>query len=61
MDKLHISRDKLKEHIKSNVDMHCQNGRADICYAGRFDGICCPEDSCDIDDGVRTAPKDKTE
>lgn len=32
---------------------HCQNGRADICLAGSRDGICCPEDSCDIDDGTR--------
>jgi DNA-directed RNA polymerase subunit RPC12/RpoP len=32
---------------------HCQNGRADICLAGSRDGICCPEDDCDIDDGLR--------
>lgn len=32
---------------------HCQNGRADICLAGFQDGICCPNDSCDIDDGLR--------
>lgn len=33
---------------------HCQNG-GDVCLAGNRDGICCPEDSCDIDDGVRAA------
>lgn len=34
---------------------HCQNGRWDICLAGAIDGICCSEDECDIDDGVRHA------
>lgn len=34
---------------------HCQNG-GDCCLAGRRDGVVCPEDSCDIDDGIR--PKD---
>jgi hypothetical protein len=33
---------------------HCQNG-GDVCLAGNRDGICCPEESCDIDDGVRAA------
>jgi len=32
---------------------HCQNGRSDICLAGSRDGVCCPEDSCDIDDEIR--------
>lgn len=32
---------------------HCQNGFADICLASQRDGVICPEDSCDIDDGVR--------
>jgi hypothetical protein len=31
---------------------HCQNG-SDVCLAGNADGICCPDDSCDIDDGMR--------
>jgi hypothetical protein len=31
---------------------HCQNG-GDVCLAGNADGVCCPEDSCDIDDGSR--------
>lgn len=32
---------------------HCQNGFGDICRASQRDGITCPHDSCDIDDGVR--------
>lgn len=36
---------------------HCQNG-GDVCLAGNRDGICCPEDSCDIDDGMRTDPRE---
>jgi hypothetical protein len=36
---------------------HCQNGRGDICLAGRQDGVVCPEDECDIDTGVREAQK----
>lgn len=31
---------------------HCQNG-GDVCLAGNADGICCPDESCDIDDGMR--------
>lgn len=34
---------------------HCQNG-GDVCLAGNRDGVCCPNDSCDIDDGVRKLP-----
>lgn len=34
---------------------HCQNG-GDVCLAGNRDGICCPDDSCDIDDGIRKSP-----
>ncbi|WP_186130455.1 hypothetical protein [Burkholderia gladioli] len=34
---------------------HCQNG-GDVCLAGNRDGVCCPEDSCDIDDGTRKNP-----
>lgn len=33
-------------------DLHCQNGHADLCWAARLDGIVCPSDSCDVDDGV---------
>ncbi|HDR8974007.1 hypothetical protein [Burkholderia vietnamiensis] len=36
--------------------LHCQN-RGDVCLAGNRDGVCCPEDSCDIDDGVRKDPR----
>ncbi len=32
---------------------NCQNGRSDVCLAGFHDGVCCPDDSCDIDDGLR--------
>lgn len=32
---------------------HCQNGYSDICLASQRDGVICPEDSCDIDDGIR--------
>jgi hypothetical protein len=35
---------------------HCQNGRADICLAGAADGVCCPDDECDIDTGDRATP-----
>ena len=34
----------------------CQTGRSDICRAGKQDGIICPDDSCDIDDGSRKDP-----
>lgn len=34
---------------------HCQNGGG-VCLAGNADGICCPEESCDIEDGVRPTP-----
>ncbi|WP_186167332.1 hypothetical protein [Burkholderia gladioli] len=34
---------------------HCQNG-GDVCLAGNRDGVACPEDSCDIDDGTRKNP-----
>lgn len=33
-------------------DFHCQNGHADVCWAARLDGITCPSDSCDVDDGL---------
>lgn len=38
------------------VSRHCQSGNKDVCRAGQRDGVACPEDSCDIDDGQR--PKD---
>lgn len=31
---------------------HCQNGHKDLCLSARRDGIVCPADSCDIDDGI---------
>lgn len=34
---------------------HCQSGNKDVCRAGQRDGVACPEDSCDIDDGIRKA------
>lgn len=33
-------------------DHHCQNGQADLCLAARADGVVCPHNSCDIDDGI---------
>ena len=39
---------------------HCQNG-GEVCYAGSQDGICCPDDSCDIDDGIRGTVSQVTE
>lgn len=34
----------------------CQTGTADVCLAAKLDGIVCPSDSCDIDNGVRSIP-----
>ncbi|MFM0432371.1 hypothetical protein PQQ75_25395 [Paraburkholderia aspalathi] len=34
----------------------CQTGWGDICHMAEHDGVVCPNDSCDIDDGVRAAP-----
>ncbi|MBP0633627.1 MULTISPECIES: hypothetical protein [unclassified Cupriavidus] len=31
----------------------CQHGFSNICLVGQRDGVACPADSCDIDDGVR--------
>lgn len=40
----------------------CRTGYYDICHAAKFDGVVCPEDECDIDDGVRVVAKsDKQE
>lgn len=36
----------------SPLGRHCQNG-GDVCLAGNADGVCCPEDSCDIAERVR--------
>jgi hypothetical protein len=43
-------------HKPLSWERHCQNG-GDLCRAGFFDGVCCPEESCDIDDGTRTDPE----
>lgn len=52
---------KLYTHPAPVVPLkeHCQNGRADICLAGSQDGICCPDDECDIDEGLRKAAQEK--
>lgn len=34
---------------------NCQKG-GDVCLASKADGIVCPDDSCDIDTGVRSTP-----
>lgn len=47
--------EQVGEAYPSPAVSHCQNG-GDVCLAGNRDGVCCPEDSCDIDDGVRKAP-----
>lgn len=41
------------EIAAARPERHCQNGRSDICLAGFQDGVCCPDDSCDIDDDIR--------
>ena len=48
------SREHVGETDRRPATSHCQNG-GDVCLAGNRDGVCCPEDSCDIDDGVRKA------
>jgi hypothetical protein len=35
---------------------NCQTGWADFCLMAKHDGVTCPSESCDIDDGVRAAP-----
>lgn len=45
-----IDRDR---RIRESARRDCQTGNADICRLGGSTGITCPEDSCDIDDGVR--------
>jgi hypothetical protein len=32
---------------------NCQSGYPDICAAAKFDGVVCPDGSCDIDRGLR--------
>ena len=44
----------LREALPDTPKHHCQNGTVDVCLAGAKDGICCPDFSCDIDDGIRT-------
>lgn len=39
----------------------CQTGWGDICHMAKHDGITCPDDSCDIDDGIRAAPAQSAE
>jgi hypothetical protein len=34
---------------------NCQTGYAEICAAAKHDGVVCPDDSCDINDGLRCA------
>jgi hypothetical protein len=34
----------------------CQTGWDDICHMAKHDGVVCPDESCDIDDGIRAAP-----
>lgn len=36
---------------------HCQNGRMDICLAGQYDGVCCADGECDIEDEIRKNPE----
>jgi hypothetical protein len=47
------------DHSGDSADMvapkDCQHGYGDVCAASARDGVVCPEDSCDIDDGIRTA------
>lgn len=35
---------------------NCQTGWADFCLMAKHDGVTCPSESCDIDDGIRAAP-----
>ena len=52
---MHISpQASVKGDERRPAKSHCQNG-GDVCLAGNRDGVCCPEDSCDIDDGIRAA------
>lgn len=50
---------KEAQKLKAKPIEDCQSGRADICRAGAADGICCPDDSCDIDDEVRKDPTER--
>lgn len=54
----------IVKHFQDHGDLypqsHCQNGREDVCLMANHDGVCCPWDSCDIDDGLRSIPKPKT-
>ena len=54
-------REKLRQHTpnpfavseKPRAEGDCQNGFGDVCKASKADGVVCPDDSCDIDDGIR--------
>lgn len=39
--------------VSARVAKDCQSGLADVCKASQRDGVVCPAESCDIDDGVR--------
>lgn len=46
--------ERLAIHAPSTpAPKNCQTGWADFCKASQHDGVACPADSCDIDDGVR--------
>lgn len=40
---------------------NCQTGWADFCLMAKHDGVMCPDDSCDIDDGIRAGPAQSVE
>jgi hypothetical protein len=46
-----LNRTGLETKPWRQPESHCQNG-GDVCLAGNASGICCPEESCDIDDGM---------
>ncbi len=43
----------LDQHLIKPAYQHTYQEGGSNCRAGQIDGIICPEDSCDIDDGVR--------
>lgn len=51
--------DSMEPQEPEQEGQDCQTGRADVCRAGKYDGITCPDDSCDIDDEVRKDPKEQ--
>ncbi|MFM0163914.1 hypothetical protein PQR39_26305 [Paraburkholderia sediminicola] len=42
--------------VPAQSSKSCQTGWGDICHMAKHDGVVCPDDSCDIDDGIRAAP-----